>query len=992
MRSSFYRKSVRGGYFFVRAGLFTCLFASSLAYSEAIRFNVVDYGANGSDTLDDTDFISKAIEAAAANGGGEVYFPTGTYVVSPRGTAQVSVFEKRDGAWILLSDSIVAGDSVNGWSFGNSGPVVASGEHYLNLRDGKVYRNSDSGWAFEAFLVAEKGQGWTAGFDSPDATVGVNGDFYLKYHVDLDNLNGAVFELNPSHNNITFLGDGSGRSIIDFKTWSGQDPMDYVVDVPSEKILYSAIPRNAAGRIMRGSLFVMKHKGVRENYDNIHWDGLQMRGNTSSNGKHGWYNAYNDLEEWDISNKCIVFTFGGVDLTNISVKNCSLNGWRGEILYKGGKRNAEILIENCDIFESNGSAVSISGNVILRDCQLWDVYNGVENYSLDGQFTEIYDSTFDIRKGDFGIVYLGTENAHLKVENCTITNARKSCIFLSDFANNVTIRNNVISNSPRGIYTIYLKQYEEPIGFDNILIEGNLIQASTRDMDCAFRSIITDGKANNWYFRGNTVEGLNGYKINSVIGDNYTGSRSTHDFTVEDNVINGVRMFDGKGLVPVFRNNTYNDPFHEKITYFRSDSGPEKTYALTSPHYTIGFVNLDGFRLHVDELWRYPVGHKVVIQGNGGAAGPELVPAEWNSFSRGYMLSGDAFIEIVMGEDQRFHLVQYEYPSDNDAYLVSSGSLMAADGRTSLVLAPKQLTTYDSFSGIPVNVPVTITVNENVRFANNAVIETPDGSTFDPDESQPLIILKDERGVLTFPGFDADGPAMIIEPAHFWSFDYTEEGAYPDYGQSPLPIATDQAVSSTSSFGGANSGLRFSGDHKGYLIPDSPTINTGEQALYTISLWLRPDENSLSNTSLVFEQGGYWRGLNLILDRGFIRAGGWNRPADESDWQGTQLDGGLLLVNEWNHIALVLMANDNLSPGTLSLYVNGQLADAGLGDHIWSQYDANGIGQVQGTTVYLGRQIRKLHPLQAELDDLTIWQHALSADEITQLILDSVSL
>src|SRR5215213_62126 len=42
-------------------------------------YNIKDFGANGTDTLPDTDAINKAIDAAAAAGGGTVYFPPGNY-------------------------------------------------------------------------------------------------------------------------------------------------------------------------------------------------------------------------------------------------------------------------------------------------------------------------------------------------------------------------------------------------------------------------------------------------------------------------------------------------------------------------------------------------------------------------------------------------------------------------------------------------------------------------------------------------------------------------------------------------------------------------------------------------------------------------------------------------------------------------------------------------------------------------------------------------
>ncbi|MHB1922519.1 MAG: glycosyl hydrolase family 28-related protein, partial [Chitinophagaceae bacterium] len=43
-------------------------------------FNVRDYGAKGNGKSNDAPSINRAIDAAAASGGGTVYFPAGTYL------------------------------------------------------------------------------------------------------------------------------------------------------------------------------------------------------------------------------------------------------------------------------------------------------------------------------------------------------------------------------------------------------------------------------------------------------------------------------------------------------------------------------------------------------------------------------------------------------------------------------------------------------------------------------------------------------------------------------------------------------------------------------------------------------------------------------------------------------------------------------------------------------------------------------------------------
>ncbi len=78
-------------------------------------FNVKDYGAVGDGVTDDTAAIQAAVDAAAAAGGGQVYVPSGTYIVS--GGEEAS-----DGCIMLKSNVYMYGDGM--------------GETTLKLADG----------------------------------------------------------------------------------------------------------------------------------------------------------------------------------------------------------------------------------------------------------------------------------------------------------------------------------------------------------------------------------------------------------------------------------------------------------------------------------------------------------------------------------------------------------------------------------------------------------------------------------------------------------------------------------------------------------------------------------------------------------------------------------------------------------------------------------------------------------------------------------------
>ena len=248
-------------------------------------------------------------------------------------------------------------------------------------------------------------------------------------------------------------------------------------------------------------------------------------------------------------------------------------------------------------------------------------------------------------------------------------------------------------------------------------------------------------------------------------------------------------------------------------------------------------------------------------------------------------------------------------------------------------------------------------------------------------ESDPAVTLVEES---------SPGPVEppVLEATHYWTFDALSANIAPDEGLNALDLDVSGA-SAIDGVGMSNSGLLLSGSHAGILIPDTATLNTGVQSQLTISIWVRPDAIMQQQTSVIYEQGSYWRGLNLILERGWLQASGWNRPQNESDWAGTTLDGGQLVVNEWNHIALVLSAGPTVELDGLKLYVNGQLIASGPASQLWKQNDDNGIGQVQQSTSYMDRQIRALDPFQGGIDDVSVWHAALSGQEIQDLILMS---
>lgn len=81
-------------------------FAAGAQSSARIFYNVKDLGAKGDGTTSDTRAVNKAIEDAAASGGGTVYFPAGNYLLgSVHLKSNICLFIEQGAVLIASGDS-----------------------------------------------------------------------------------------------------------------------------------------------------------------------------------------------------------------------------------------------------------------------------------------------------------------------------------------------------------------------------------------------------------------------------------------------------------------------------------------------------------------------------------------------------------------------------------------------------------------------------------------------------------------------------------------------------------------------------------------------------------------------------------------------------------------------------------------------------------------------------------------------------------------------
>ncbi|MBP1995380.1 cohesin domain-containing protein [Paenibacillus eucommiae] len=114
-----------------------------IAFADAVEVNVTDYGALGDDAIDDTVAIQNAIDHVNANGGGTVFVPSGTYLVSNlklysnmelKGTGWNSILKQNGGVYVV---------SVNPGAEG-----VGNTKSNIQIKDIQLMDRSGEGAAF----------------------------------------------------------------------------------------------------------------------------------------------------------------------------------------------------------------------------------------------------------------------------------------------------------------------------------------------------------------------------------------------------------------------------------------------------------------------------------------------------------------------------------------------------------------------------------------------------------------------------------------------------------------------------------------------------------------------------------------------------------------------------------------------------------------------------------------------------------------------------
>ncbi|WP_053162580.1 putative Ig domain-containing protein [Pseudomonas brassicacearum] len=367
-------------------------------------FNVQNFGAKGDGITDDTAAIQSAIDAAAAAGGGQVYMPTGTYIVS-------GGEEPSDGCLMLKSNVYLYGDGmgettvklVDGSDTKITGIIrSAYGEetHDFGVSNLTIDGNRDS--------TTGKVDGWFNGY--------IPGEEGYDSNVTLDSVE---------------IKDCSGY---------GFDPHEQTVNM----VIKNSVSH---GNGLDGFVADFLSDSTFEN--NVAYD----------NDRHG-FNVVTSTHDFTMTNNVaydnggngIVIQRGSEDIP--SPNNITITG--GEVYGNGAegvliKLSSEVTVTGVDIHDNSSAGIRIYGS---NHVEIID--NTLNNNSLGGAVPEIIIQSYDDTLGVSGKYFNGSDNT---IQGNIISGSDLSTYGVAERNEDGTDRNaiiaNTISHTSKGATLVY---------------------------------------------------------------------------------------------------------------------------------------------------------------------------------------------------------------------------------------------------------------------------------------------------------------------------------------------------------------------------------------------------------------------------------------------------------------------------------------------------------------------------------------------------------
>ncbi|MEH1819252.1 MAG: right-handed parallel beta-helix repeat-containing protein [Nostoc sp.] len=213
-----------------------------------------------------------------------------------------------------------------------------------------AFGNLVSGKTNQAYIIAANTKTIQKAIDTVGQQGG--GTIYIPkgyYQVTPENLTvNSPSSIVINYDNITLLGDGIGKTIIESRgSWS---------------VINRQVVRGH-GIMIKGtdnSLYPRK---------NITIKNLELQGGTTGfTGNNAWPANTKTGDGWDITHKGICLDFDK-HLDNITIDSVYVHDFRGEVIYNGGLWLGKLTISNTKLANSNGSMLSVDANLTVTNCE-----------------------------------------------------------------------------------------------------------------------------------------------------------------------------------------------------------------------------------------------------------------------------------------------------------------------------------------------------------------------------------------------------------------------------------------------------------------------------------------------------------------------------------------------------------------------------------------------------------------------------------------------
>jgi hypothetical protein len=180
--------------------------------------------------------------------------------------------------------------------------------------------------------------------------------------------------------------------------------------------------------------------------------------------------------------------------------------------------------------------------------------------------------------------------------------------------------------------------------------------------------------------------------------------------------------------------------------------------------------------------------------------------------------------------------------------------------------------------------------------------------------------------------------------------------------------------------------LKFNGTSDGVHLPDSAMIgNTGTHQNRTVIAVFNCADVSKSNKQVVFDEGGYTRGLSIYVHEGLAYGAGWNKGGDYSpEWNPGAFISAPIGSNEWHTLAIILRDGGPFQEDDkFEMWLDGVLIGKGPGGELRGHSNDNGIGYAKENVVFHdGNGSVDGHYFEGMIDEIWILNEALTQADL----------